>query len=178
MSKKKARLIRTDNFYINQYYNLYNSKSVVSSIKLKSFSVNKEFKNSFELTNHKSLQYNAVYKKTASLSTKNFTKIESYSYPLYMTNWFNSESSLNYNNSYKIRNIKTSCKEYGLNYKTSDISMDLNSRYKFFMYKNTSSYFRDTYRHFIKHFFEHEDENKLIKRKGNLRKFQTFEINA
>lgn len=106
MSKKKARLIRVDSFNINQYYNNYNNKSVISNKILKPIATSVRVKKSYNITNHKSLQYSSIYKKCKYLSTKSFDKIESYNYPLYMSSFLISESNLNYNNAYVAYNIK------------------------------------------------------------------------
>lgn len=175
MSKKRARLVRSDSFYTNQYYNLYNNNIVLSNKFLKSFSVPKEIKEFYNLTNVKSLQYSAIYKKSRYLTTKVSHKIESYNYPLYMKCLFESTSDLNYNNTYYVYNI-LNCKgsnNYGINFKTMN-KLKLPLRREFFTYKRSSSYFINTYKHYIRHFFEQEDENKLIKRKANLKKLQTY----
>lgn len=107
MSKKKARLVRVDRFNINQYYNNYNSKSVISNKILKPVATSIKVAKSYNITNCKSLQYSSIYKKCRYLSSKTFDKIESYNYPLYMSSFLISESNLNYNNAYTVYNIKS-----------------------------------------------------------------------
>ena len=98
MSQKKARLIRVDNFFIQQYFNLFNNQTVISNSKLKNYLNCNLIKKSYFIQNNSALQYNSIFEKVQSLITKNKVKLNSYTYSLYLKNYLNCNSDLMYSN--------------------------------------------------------------------------------
>ena len=178
MSTRKARLIKPTNFNINQYYNIYSSKqTIIGSRQTKNYTVQTKKLNYF-MTNNKSLQYSAIYKNNQNVGSKKWNKFTVYTDPLYMRNFLNKTSNINYFNTYDIYNYKLK------GFKSLSIVRNLDPYQGFsenkinrpWLYNKQSRYFHSIYKHYYRHLYEHEDENKLIYRKHNM--YKSFIVNA
>ena len=169
MSKRKARLIRSDNFFINQYYNTYDySKPLLKANSKNHYSFQCK-KILFSLVNERSLLYSSVYKKLRPLNGKKKGCLEISNYPLYLKKFLTEYSDTNYYNAYTI-NITTQVRQKNLFIYTALKKTFLYREAKTFLYRKQSSFFNSTYKYKISLPFEKEDQNKLVIRKYNLRK--------
>lgn len=165
MSKKKARLIMSNNVYFNQYFNLYlHKKPLINKLnKLKEISTYYNLNND---TNYReSLQYQVIQSYSVYINNyKNVNKINSV-LNIYLKKYYNNllhYGNININLDFK-RNLK---KKVYYNFYINKLNTVNSLNYK---YKSTSNYF-------IKKnkivYSEIQDENKLLSRKGNINKYQ------
>ena len=171
MSTRKARLIKPNNFNINSYYNTYSNKQTIkNNFAHKEHTLEVKNKN-YLITNNRSLRYSSIFKNFLVLCSKKRYFSINFSYPLYMQKFLIMESNYNYNNSYDSY-YNNRMENYGLIYNRTSYGFNVvyGGTSKFWLYKKQSRYFNSIYKHYYRHFFEHEDQNKLIYRKHNLYK--------
>lgn len=168
MSKRKSRLIRSDNFFINQYYNKYNSYKPILKTNSKNIYTSLIKKTRYKITNERSLSYSSVYKNLRTISSKNYLFLEIDNYALYLKKFLTKYSDSNLYNLYKT-NIKAVSKEKNF-FSTNTQKYDLFFSNNPLLYKKQSSFFNFTYKYRIHLPFEKEDQNKLLIRKYNMLK--------
>lgn len=172
MSTKRARLLRVDNYRILHYFNLYCSNESIKNNKLQSNNTYRIKILNKVIKDNKSLLYSSVYEHDKLLSNKLKKKELLSSYPLYMKPFLVETSNINYNNNYTIYNLQTIYENKYHIYNSIFESETLFSHRKFYLYKKQGSYFNNIYKHFIRHKYEKEDQNKLSYRKLNLNLLQ------
>lgn len=179
LSKRKARLINSTNFYYSQYYNLYidNTSFICSKRKNITF-FNKLSQNNF-LNNNNSLKYSIVSKALTTISNKKTSLYHTCIQNIYLKKYFTSlvNQEFIYNgNAIKTNLLKKPTKGFlactPLKIITSNKRKNIIKFRWLKPYKKTIWYFNTIYKKNIKQCFEKADQNKLINRKHNLRKLR------
>ena len=165
MSSKRARLVRIDNFKYLPYYNLYNNNKTSPNCKLQNYYSSSFKQISYFNSNRRSLLYSSIYKQYTDLSIKNTKLVSMEAYPLFMKTFLSNLSNLNYYNVYDVYNPKRFTDENFINNYNS-LGKETFIQAKHITNKNKYGkqcwYFNTVYKHFIKHKYEHEDNNKLL----------------
>ena len=173
MSSKKARLVVINNFNIISFHNLYTNKLVsTNNLLTKAYTIYIK-KHNYKITNNKSFNYSSIYKNLNIICSKNRFNLFIYSYPLYMKKFMSNLSSHNYSNRYLLKNINHLTQNKILNKHLNNLFYKKNL--KFYFYKQQSKYFNSIYKYYYRNYYEHEDQNKLLYRKLNLYRYNSFE---